>query len=206
MTTQKRVVRGCILDRAEKGESMLCLSLLSPENGLLHIYQKLSRKHTSHTVDLFEEIEALIEPGKIPGQGFMKEHTTLCTRAPIAHQYETLQCASTFSGILLRNLQHTEEPDQVYALCNTALDAWATHPYPHTTLLKTLYRYCMLEGYPVQQDWLENQPGEQKNTIQAAIKSPLSQLEAEPPVSQPATENLLRWMKYHTDFALPVLA
>lgn len=155
MGAQPLTTTGVVLDRTTSGDSWLRLALFSPEQGVLTVMQRQSRRAaaTAPALDLFDEVRATLESRNEGRTWFVREAAPLRRRPGLGASYGVLREACRFARVLVHNPLHDDSRDAVYALLHRALDAWETGVRPDAIYGKSLYLYARDEGYPVREEW-----------------------------------------------------
>jgi len=196
---------GCVLRKADSGENHTLMVFFLRENGLkFALSRKRSRADSSiHVPDLFESGEATIEQKNSAKPAFLKEFTPQRHFPQIARHYRTLQAASSLARFYEKNLFHMEHFGAAWDLLQTALDSFASKHEPEATLLKALFVFARLEGYPVQAQWLELKKSGDRNTISALLRNPVGEAPFDQGQARGWTRDLFRFFQQETDLLPP---
>lgn len=204
--------KALVLSLAPVGESFLKLNLLSPEAGAIHCLKRISKKKPlpSGIPDLFDTAEIDLEHSGRNGTGpaFLRDYRPLRRRPAIGHNYRTLEAASEFCTLLVKNAPYMGDPAALHSLTEESLDAFARHSAPSIVLLKSLYLLLKAEGYPVRESWWPQVPAPWKTTAKHLLNRPVSDADKTDrtalPMCQAVTQNLYGWMRRETELILPV--
>lgn len=197
-----------VLGKKTQGEQQYLLYLFSPEHGKLFAFKKTSRGHSANAIpDLFDK--ARIKLGKPPKQSpetpiyFIQEYTLLQRYGGISQSYKALQCACEFGTFVFKNLEHGDQFQALYPICEQSFQAWSAYPHlPETILLKAMYKLALLEGYPVHQDWRANLPTLKAEALGQILKAPLEDCK-ESKHTGPLIKGLKAWLKAETALLVP---
>lgn len=177
------------------------IHLFEPENGYLCVLKrKSSKKMSSNNLDLFEDVEIVIQKTNEHDMGFVKEFMVLQSRTRIGKNYTAFENASRFCRAIQLNARHMPNPQGIFDLIKLSLDAWDAKPNPDVTFFKALFRLAYEEGFPVKEDWLRRLD---KTNLEFA-KTVLSQKVEEQEVAmnqvKQLAENLIIWLSHQQDF------
>ena len=200
-----------VLKITQTSEHFLKLDYLSPVYGLDYGLLRFSPKNKKASrPDLFDTAEISIELGNVRKQHFLKDYSPITQRPAIGKHYSRLDYACRFARFLLENLSSVPDPEELYQLTKQSLDAFNSGYPPETILIKALYRFLKIEGFPVENNWWQSIPQAQKNQAQQLLNTPLSEIEpiqdSKDPPSYSPTECLLahlaQWIHQETDLRL----
>ncbi len=165
-----------ILGKRLPSDSFQTLTLFSAPNGTSYALQRLSRKSTPvDALDLFDEATLLVEE-PVGGQtSFIKEARLLTRHIGLGKSYDALRAASSFATLVARNPVGEESRGNVYDLLRQAFAAFASSDRPDIVYLKSLYRFCRDEGYPLKQAWIPELPPADRSAIASLLNQPLAE-------------------------------
>ena len=193
-----------VLTKRTSGENFLHYSLFSPEHGALNCLKRISNKPGSSTIiELFDVGQFRIESKGEDTFGLIHEFTLEERFDGLVKSYQAFNRASQFVLIFTKNKQHIESSAEAYALCLKSLRAFNKAVHPSIVLLKSLYLFSQSEGYPVKEEWQAQLPVEQRQTAIHLVRTPLADLTDNEPITTSILNNLIRWMRTHTDFYIP---
>lgn len=191
-----------VLGKRPPAESFQTLTLFSVEQGASLALQRISKKSSSTVLDLFDEAELMVE---IPGQGsasFVKE-TRLRTRlTEIGKSYESLRLACAFGNLVARNPIAEESRTSVYQLLSQAFNAFAQSARPDVVYLKSLYRFCRDEGYPLKQAWAPSLPPLERAALASILNQPVAEQTADPKLVAHLHRSLEDYLRRETELHL----
>jgi recombinational DNA repair protein (RecF pathway) len=197
--------QGCLLRKAESGESHFLLVFFMRERGL---QMTLMRKRTrssplAHEPDLFDSGDLVIEQKGENKPAFLKEFTPNLRFTEIARQYTALKAASQLTRFYEKNLFHMEHFEAAWELLHTALDSFSRNNHPGVTYLKALYVFAKSEGYPVKEEWLGSQSSGNRSLINAIMRQPVGSIELESDKVDHWIRNLETYFMQSTDLIVP---
>ena len=198
--------RALVLRIKPSGESFYKLDVLTKETGYILCLQRISRKQLSHTKpDFLDTAEILMEPPRQGAARFIKEYHLIERRSNVGQSYRTLQCASEFCSLIVRNAPHMAEPDVLYKIIERTLNAFNEKKSPEIIFLKALYLLLKDEGYPVRESWWPQLPKQLQNPARQFINDPTSGSvpEEQTKICIEISHNLRNWLSHETDLALP---
>ena len=167
-----------VLKITQTSEHFLKLDYISPTQGLTYGLLRQSKKSTSTAqADLFDTAEILTEPANISKQKFLKSYTPLRKRSAVGNSYQQLKHACQFANFLLDNVGDVPDPADLYALTTQTLDAFEQKCTPEIILLKALYRFLKLEGFPIDSGWWQTLSKENQSQAKVLLTTPLSETE-----------------------------
>lgn len=164
--------------------------------------QRLSKKSTSVTLDLFDEADLILEN---PGQGpasFVREVRVITRLTEIGKSYESLRLASHFANLVARNPVAEESRAGIYDLLRQAFSAFASGTRPDIVYLKCLYRFCRDEGYPLKQAWAPALPSSDRTAIASILNQPTAEQTAEPKLVARLQRRLEDYLRAETEILL----
>jgi recombinational DNA repair protein (RecF pathway) len=197
--------QGCLLRKAESGESHFLLVFFLRERGLrMTLMRKRSRStQLAHEPDLFDSGDLVIEQKGESKPAFLKEFTPKLRFTDIARQYTALKAASRLTRFYEKNLFHMEHFETAWELLHTALDSFSKNNQPGITYLKALYVFAKSEGYPVREEWLGNQSPDNRSHINAIMRQPVGSIELESGQVDHWIRNLETYFMQSTDLIVP---
>lgn len=197
--------QGCLLRKAESGESHFLLVFFMRERGLqMALMRKRSRSSAlAHDPDLFDSGELVLEQKGESKPAFLKEFTPNLRFTQIARQYKALQAASRLTQFYEKNLFHMEHFEAAWELLHTALGSFSKNRQPAVTYLKALYVFAKLEGYPVREEWLGNQSSDNRSLINTIMRQPVDAIELEPANVDHWIGKLEAYFMQSTDLIVP---
>ena len=143
--------------------------------GLLRILQRIPKKASAAhlALDLFDEVNLLLEGTPAGDAWFVKEARLLNRHAGIGRRYDALQHASALAILVNRNPGPEESHPAVYQLLRTAFNAFAGTDRPDIVYLKSLYCFARDEGHPLKQHWFPALPAADRPLAMSLINQPL---------------------------------
>ena len=197
-TTQQRAL---VLRTAASGESFRKIDLLAADDGCRLVLQRSSKKQGGVVPDLFDTAEVALAANKQHTVYFVEDYALLRRRSEIGRSYRTLRAASGFCVLLAENAPLMDDAPALLAIAERALDAFAAKDAPEVTLLKALYLLLRHEGYPVKEHWLAELRPKLRQPVAALLRNPIG--DAAPPAerdtAEAAADQLMRWIRQHTD-------
>lgn len=197
--------QGCLLRKAESGESHFLLVFFLRERGLqMALMRKRSRSSPlAHEPDLFDSGDLVIERKGESKPAFLKEFTPKLRFTEIARQYTALKAASRLTRFYEKNLFHMEHFAVAWDILHTALESFSKNNQPGVTYLKALYVFAKSEGYPVREEWLGNQSSDNRSLISAIMRQPVNSIEPESGKMDQWIRNLEAYFMQSTDLIVP---
>lgn len=197
-----RLLQGTVIERSARAKSWL-LGLVTAEEGFLRIIaRQSSRKGATPVPDLFESGEFRVESSRSGGGlAFLRDFRLLDGRPGIARHYEGFRRATEFLRLMRQHPSHPESACQQLELVDRALDAWSAGAPPAAVHLKALFRFAQLEGYPVEERWLEQLPGNTREQTRRVLQTPASAIEAGSADMEARVRSLSRWVSETTEIA-----
>lgn len=175
--------------------------LFEAETGYLCVLKRKStKKVSSNNLDLFQEIEMVIEKKNEYDIGFVKEFTTLNSHAGIGKNYTSFDNASRFCRVIHLNARHMPHPADVFELLKMSLQAWDVKPHPDVTFFKALYRLAYEDGFPVKEGWLLQLNKTEQQVAKSVLYQKIDEQEPDANAVKLLAENLMNWLTHHQDF------
>lgn len=169
-----------VVGKRPPAESFQTLTLFSVEHGATLALQRVSKKSPSALLDLFDEADLMLESSSQGAASFVKE-TRLRTRlTEIGKSYDGLRLASSFANLVARNPIAEDGRASVYQLIGQALHAFAQSTRPDIVYLKSLYRFCRDEGYPLKQAWAPSLPPSDRAALTSILNRPVAEQTVDP--------------------------
>ena len=197
-----------VLKITQTSEHFLKLDYISPRLGLTYGLLRQSKKQTrSALTDIFDTAEILSEPANKAKQVFLKKYTTIKKRTAIGNNYTKLKYACNFSNFLLDNVGDVPDPSDLYVLTIETLDAFEEKFCPEMILVKALYRFLKIEGYPIDNGWWQSLSMENKTLAKALITTPLAQKTDNSECNSALSlhKNLCQWVQEETELKIKQL-
>ncbi len=193
-------VSGIILKREPSGEKFERLYLLSEERGLLPLLMRRpGAKRNSTLPDIFDRVEFLVDDKPGSDFSFVREARILRKRTALGASYAALVRASEFALILHRNLPRDIRAKGVYELFETALEAWERGLQPDIVFFKSLFLLARGEGYPIQQEWLNQLPDPSRREAKSLVNLPVRDQTMHPKQVKAWVGKLKHYIAHHTD-------
>ena len=202
MPSPVRSFQGVVLSREEKGERNLFLSMFSPKEGLVRVIKRLSGKRVSAPIpDFFDELDLRLRHPRTGGDSisFVEELRVLRRRPELAADRERLEAAFSIGRVFIENGSHLIEPAPYAELLQLSLDALSRGFPPSVVLMKTIYRFARVEGFPVKEDWWENLSLEDKALATKILNIPIRDLVPDNDSPAPLLESLRTWINTETE-------
>ncbi|CAM3079785.1 hypothetical protein [Rariglobus hedericola] len=180
-------------------------TVFTPEHGALRIIQRLPAKKPSAAhlaIDLFDEVNLLLEGTPSGDAWFVKEATLITRHAGIGRRYESLLNASSLASFIARNPGADESHGTIHALLRTAFTAFAASDRPDIVYLKSLYCFARDEGHPLKQQWFPALPEADRPLAIALINQPLATQTAAPADVARLLHRLEDYLRQHTEIHL----
>jgi hypothetical protein len=169
-----------VLGRRPISDAFQGFTLFASELGGILGMQRVSKKSTPvSSLDLFDRVALTIEE---PTQGqawFIKEVRVLRRMTEIGRSYDALTFASRFASLVARNQVPEESRSAVDALLGQSFEAFAHGDRPDIVYLKSLYRFCRDEGYPLKQGWVPTLAAPDQASVAALLNKPLTEQTAD---------------------------
>ena len=197
-----------VLKIAQTSEHFLKLDYISPTQGLTYGLLRQSKKNISATqADLFDTAEIPTEAAHISKQKFLKSYTPLKKRSAIGNSYQQLQYACHFANFLLDNVGDVPDPEDLYMLTTQTLDAFEQKFTPEIILLKALYRFLKIEGFPIDSGWWQTLSKENQSQAKVLLTTPLSEVKESFDLTSVALmyKHLCQWANKETELKIKQL-
>ncbi len=193
-----------VLDKRAPTESFQGFTVFSADHGPLMILQRVVRKPSAGQVslDLFDEASFLLETSNQGHSWFVKEVRMLSRKPGIGRGYETLRHACLLAQLVLRNPAAEDGRGRVYALVQTALEAFSTSNRPDIVYFKSSYRFARDEGYPLKQQWLPTLTARDQSTATALLTRPVAELETPASHVEQLQHRLQDYLRSHTEIVV----
>lgn len=133
---------------------------------------------------------------------FVKETRVLTRLTEIGKSYESLRLASTLARVVARNPIGEESRASVYDLLRRAFTAFAIFDRPDIVYLKSLYKFCRDEGYPLKQAWVPGLAPSDQSSLVLLLNRPLSDQTADPKVVERLHRGLETYLRRETEIDL----
>ncbi len=192
-----------VLSRRPPAESFQTLTIFSAAHGTQTALQRISKSSgTNAGLDLFDEAALLVEEPN-PGQAvFVKEARILTRHTQLGKSYDTLQKASALTQLIARNPVAEDSRPVIYELLRDALRAFAENTRADVVYLKSLYRFCRDEGYPLKQAWFPALPSADRAELVMLLNQPVGAQTAEPKVVARLQRSLDDYLRGETEIQL----
>lgn len=197
--------QGCLLRKTPSGEHYTLLVFFLREAGLQMTLCRM-RSKASATVnepDLFESGEVDIEKKGDSKPGFLKEFIPHNRYPGIARRYTVLEDACRLARYYEKNLVHMEFYDSAWELLHTALQSFSEKQQSRVILLKSLFVFAKLEGYPVRDSWLRQLSMHSRNEVTALMQAPVDTIDVENSQVGAWIKSLEEFFTQHTDILVP---
>ena len=195
-----------VLGKGLPAEAFQPYTIFSAEHGVVRILQRVSRKAASSTaqppLDLFDEVEIMMESSSQGKSWFTREARVLTRHSEIGRSYEALSLASSFASVVAANPVHEESRAAVYRLLQTAFEAFSSAGRPDIVYLKSLYRFARDEGYPLKQQWFPDLNDADRALASSVLNQPLAGQTATPADVARLRSRLETYLRGHTEIAL----
>lgn len=192
-----------VLAKRPPSDAFQTLTVFSVADGSVLALQRLSKKATPvSALDLFDEASLVLET---PTQGqalFVKEARILQRRSGIGRSYDSLRLASAFASLVARNPVAEDSRGDVYALLRLSFDAFANSERPDIVYLKSVYRFCRDEGYPLKQAWAPTLPPADRETLAEVLNQPLEKQSADARIVARLQRKLDDYLRGETEILL----
>jgi len=197
------LIDGIVLLRESTGETWLKITLLSPEEGVVHFLQRISHHTLSASpVDLFDRVNATLERRTSSGIWFARE-VRVNTRHPgLGHRYPALREACVFARVLSSNPVHEDTRKSVFDLLARALQAWERGDREDVVGFKCLYVFARDEGYAVKEGWWPQLPNQEQVQAASLINLPIRNQEIGPEQVASIRRSLEHYLVNFTDIRL----
>ena len=197
-----------VLKITQTSDHFLKLDYISPSQGLTYGLLRQSNKQTSYAhADLFDTAEVLSESANKAKRVFLKDYTPLKKRTAIGKNYNQLEYSCHFANFLLDNVGDVPDPSDLYTLTTQTLDAFEQKFSPEVILLKALYRFLKIEGYPIHNGWWQSLSMENKTSAKALLTTPLSIIKDDSGnnLALSIHRHLCRWIQNETELKIKQL-
>lgn len=197
-----------VLKITQTSDHFLKLDYISPSQGLTYGLLRQSNKQTSYAhADLFDTAEVLSESANKAKRVFLKDYTPLKKRTAIGKNYNQLEYSCHFANFLLDNVGDVPDPSDLYTLTTQTLDAFEQKFSPEVILLKALYRFLKIEGYPIHNGWWQSLSMENKTSAKAILTTPLSIIKDDSGnnLALSIHRHLCRWIQNETELKIKQL-
>lgn len=188
-----------VLLRDLRGESSLYVEAFSGALGALALIKKISSKKTSALPDIFDDIEAVLNPSSSGDLKFVGAFEIRRRRTAIASDYGAFEDAAAIAGVVRRNGRHIEDTARLSARLRRSLDAIDAGMPSSAVRLKFLYLLARDEGYPVREDFFARLSGTEKRLFAAIVKTPSAELADFKAYSREMLGKFARWISESTD-------
>lgn len=188
-----------VLLKHPPSDAFQTLAVFSPEHGTMTVLQRVAKKPTATTLDLFDEASLLLETSNQGRTYFLKESRLITRHSEIGRSYEALRLASALSALIARNPVHEESRTGVARLLGTALDAFGKSDRPDIVYLKSFYRFARDEGYPMKEEWFLTLPASDRTAVATLLNRPLAEQTAAPEIVARFQRRLEDYVRGHTD-------
>jgi recombinational DNA repair protein (RecF pathway) len=192
-----------VLNRRPPAESFQTLIIFSTAQGAQTALQRVSKKAAGNAVlDLFDEAALVVEEPN-SGQAVFVKETRILTRHPeLGKSYATLQKASALAQLIARNPVAEESRAAIYDLLRDAFRAFAENARADVVYLKSLYRFCRDEGYPLKQAWVPALPNSDRAELMTLLNQPVSAQSTDAKVVARLQRNLDDYLRSETEIQL----
>lgn len=191
-----------VLLKHPPSDTFQTLAVFSAEQGAMTVLQRVAKKPTATTLDLFDEASLLLESSNQGRTYFLKESRLLRRHSDIGRSYDALRLASAFSTLIARNPVHEESRASVASLLRTAFDAFGTSDRPDIVYLKSFYRFARDEGYPLKEQWFPTLPASDRAVVTTLINRPLAEQTAAPDIVARLHRRLEEYVRGHTEILM----
>ena len=197
-----------VLKITQTSEHFLKLYYISPSFGLTYGLLRQSKKqNSSDHIDIFDTAEILSEPTNKAKKVFLKNYTPLKKRTAIGKNYKQLEYACHFANFLLDNVKYVPDSSDLYSLTTQTLDAFEERFSPETILLKALYRFLKIEGYPIDNGWWKSLSLENKTLAKELLITPLALMKDNYELNSALSihNHLCQWVQEETELKIKQL-
>lgn len=168
-----------VLGKRPPAESFQTLTIFTVSEGVTLAFQRISKKGVMAMLDLFDEAELMLESSSQGSGAFVKETRILTRLGGIGKTYESLQSASSLAQLVACNPIDEESRATVYELLRQSFTAFAESERPDIVYLKSLYRFCRDEGYPLKQAWAPTLTPSDHAALVSVLNRPLTEQTAD---------------------------
>jgi hypothetical protein len=177
------------------------IHLFESEHGYICVLKrKSSKKISSNNLDLFQEVEIVIQKTNDQDIGFVKEFTIIEAHTGIGKNYTAFDNASQFCRAIQLNARHMPNPQSVFELIKLSLHSWHCKPNPDVTLFKALYRLASEDGFPVKEDWLLRLNKNEREIAKSVLYRKVDEQEPASNAVKQLAEHLIKWLTHQQDF------
>jgi len=192
-----------VLNRRPPAESFQTLTIFSTAHGTQTALQRVAKKPgTNAGLDLFDEASLVVEEPNASQAVFVKEARILTRHIELGKSYDTLQKASALMQLIARNPVGEESRAAIYELLRDALRAFAENTRADVVYLKSIYRFCRDEGYPLKQAWVPALPSSDRAELTTLLNQPVSVQSADPKVVARLQRSLDHYLRSETEIQL----
>ncbi len=192
-----------VLNKRPPAESFQTLTVFSVTHGAQTALQRISQKANSASVlDLFDEASLIVEEPNSGQSVFVKEVRILTRHSTLGKNYETLRLASFFAKLVGKNPAGAESRASIYDLLRDSFRAFAETERPDIVYLKSVYRFCRDEGYPLKQAWMPILPATDRRELVTILNQPVSEQTAEPKLVARLQRSLDDYLRGETELQL----
>ncbi len=196
-----------VLGKSLSGEHHLHLHLLTPEQGLVHALQRVSRsssnKAATTAADFLDSAHVTMAPPPAAGGEstlfFIRDYEVTRRRLDLARNYRSFQFAGRYAQLLVANARHLEEHRRVFHRSTDILDAFEETNRPEAVYLKAVFLFAREEGFPVKESWWRELPGDERAEVAAILNSRLQDVSAARESIERIIDELERWLRGYTD-------
>lgn len=190
---------GIVLVKHPPSDSFQRLALFSQAHGVLTVMQRVAKKPTATSLDLFDEAALLLETSNQGRTYFVKEARLQVRHAEIARSYDALRLASALTALIARNPVDEDSRVGVGALLKSALAAFGSTARPDIVYLKSLYRFARDEGYPVKEEWMPTLPAADRAAVTTLLTLPVAEQTAPAELVARFTRRLEDYLRGNTE-------
>ncbi|MEX0331688.1 MAG: hypothetical protein AB3N64_09725 [Puniceicoccaceae bacterium] len=196
---------GCLLRKADSGESHTLLVFFLRESGLRYVLARRRAKPQAGSAlpDLFETGEVYLQQKDDSKPAFLMEYTPLSRFPGIARQYQAFASAAQLTRFYEKNLIHMEHFNGAWELLLKSLESFAVQRQPQVTLFKALYLFAKLEGYPVKAQWLQRKRPHLQDPLLKVLQQPVNEATIEPKLLEDCINDLFKYFQQETDLLPP---
>lgn len=191
-----------MLNKRPPAEAFQTLTIFSVDDGAGLALQRISKKSTSTTLDLFDEAALMLETPTSGGAAFVKEARVVTRLTEIGKSYDNLRFASALANLIARNPVADESRPGIYELLRQAFNAFAATTRADVVYLKSLYRFCRDEGYPLKQAWAPSLPASDRASLTEILNQPVAEQSAEPKLVARLQRRLEDYLRENTEIIL----
>ncbi len=197
------LIDGYVLLREPTGENWVRATLLSPEAGVVHFLQRISRRSLSSSpIDLFDRISATLERRTPSGTWFAREVRVTARHPGLGRRYPALREACAFARILSTNPVHEDSRKSVFKLLRHGLQAWEQGEREDVVAFKCLYVFARDEGYAVKEGWWPQLPEQDRIRAASLVNLPIQDQQTDPEQVASIRRSLEHYLVHFTDIRL----